>query len=287
MMRKIVNLYRLNFRNLVKMPVYLVKRVFGVTPDVGEKILNEYYHQLILSDGFLKAEDSSYFASFFPEWNAQIKTRKRPSSDLFVFRQVFYDMEYKPLVKTFSDYFDANATLDIIDAGSNIGLTSLYLSRHFPNARFICIEPDGGNFETLEFNLLENGVKNSERIKAGLWSRNTRLELVNDFRDMNDWSIRVRETGNDTGLESFSIQHLIEQYGLEKIDILKMDIEGSEKEIFGPRADTSFLEITKCIAIEIHDEFDCREAIYNELEKYGFTYFNSGELTIGINQKLV
>lgn len=286
-MRKIVNLYRLNFRNLVKMPVYLFKRVIGAKPSDDERELNEYYNQLILSDGFLKAEGDDYYASFFPEWNAQIKTRKWPSSDLAVFRQVFYGFEYKPLVETFSNYFSPDGKLDIIDAGSNIGLTSLYLSRFFPNARFICIEPDGANYDVMTFNLLENRVTNSNRLKAGLWSRNAKLELVNDFRDGKDWSKRVRETDDPSGLESFSVGHLVSQFGLGKIDILKMDIEGSEKEIFSPGADVSFLDITKCIAIEIHDEFDCREAICEKLGAHGFTYFDSGELTIGINQKLM
>lgn len=287
-MRKLLHLYRLNFGNLIKMPVYLLKRVFGKTPTDAERQLNEYYHQLIISDGFLKAEGADYYASFFPEWKAQIKTRKWPSSDLSVFRQVFLDLEYKPLVETFSHYFSPNAHLNIIDAGSNIGLTSLYLSRFFPNARFVCIEPDAGNFDVLSFNLQENRVKQFTPLRAGLWSRNAKLELVHDFRDGKDWSIRVRETENPDGLEAFSVQHLVSQFGIDKIDILKIDIEGSEKEIFsGEYADVSFLDITKCIAIEIHDEFGCREAIYEKLTAHGFTYFQAGELTIGVNQKLV
>jgi hypothetical protein len=52
-------------------------------------------------------------------------------------------------------------------------------------------------------------------------------------------------------------------------------------------SDVSYLSKTKCVAIEIHDEFNCRQEIYNLLEKYNFEYFNSGELTIGINQYLV
>ena len=71
------------------------------------------------------------------------------------------------------------------------------------------------------------------------------------------------------------------------MDILKIDIEGSEKQIFtSPVANFNFLKSTKCIAIEIHDEFDCREEICNILTDYGFVLFNQGELTIGINQKL-
>ena len=52
-------------------------------------------------------------------------------------------------------------------------------------------------------------------------------------------------------------------------------------------SDISFLAITKCIAIEIHDEFNCREAICKILKNYGFSLFNSGELTIGVNQNWI
>jgi hypothetical protein len=67
-----------------------------------------------------------------------------------------------------------------------------------------------------------------------------------------------------------------------------MDIEGSEKEVLtSPKSDVSYLAKTKCIAIEIHDEFDCREAIYEVLRRHNFDFFNSGEFTIGINQSLL
>lgn len=287
-MRKIVNLNRLDLPNAVKMITYLLKRGLRLAPNSDERDLNAYYDRLISNDGILKAESGNYFVSFFSKWNVKIKTRKRPSSDIDVFNQVFSQAEYEPLVKAFSEHFDNGGKLDIIDAGANIGLTSLYLSRHFRDARFICIEPDVANCAVLKFNLAENKVKNPDVLNAGLWPRNAHLELVSDFRDKRDWSIRVRETQNNSGLQAFSIQHVMREFKLDKIDILKIDIEGSEKEVFtSPNADISFLAVTKCIALEIHDEFDCRAAIYNALAQYGFTYFNSGELTIGVNQNLL
>jgi hypothetical protein len=66
-----------------------------------------------------------------------------------------------------------------------------------------------------------------------------------------------------------------------------MDIEGSEKQVFtSPSSNLDFLKITKCIALEIHDEFDCRSDIYKVLNDFDFKLFNQGELTIGINQNL-
>jgi len=141
-------------------------------------------------------------------------------------------------------------------------------------------------FEVLKYNIDKNNV-NATLLKAGLWSNTTYLKIVNDFRDKKEWATRVEETENE-GLRAVTINSLIQEYKWNVIDILKIDIEGAEKETFtSSKADVSFLGKTKCIAIEIHDEFNCREDINAILKQYHFKCFNSGELTIGINQKLL
>lgn len=287
-MQKITNLYRLNFSNQRVLLLYLLKRVFKLKTTSNERVTNDYYFHLINHNGFLKEETSHYFTSFYPKWKAKIRTRKRPSSDLDVFEQIFKYEEYLAVVESYKTNFFTENSFRLLDAGSNIGLTSLYFSRFFDNTSFICIEPDESNFRTLSFNLDTNSVSNGHKLKAGVWSKNTNLKLINDFRGQNDWTYRVEETAEETGLQAFSIPYLVQKMQWDFIDVLKMDIEGSEKEVFmNPNSDISFLTITKCIAIEIHDEFNCRQAIYDILTKYGFTYFNSGELTIGINQNLI
>jgi FkbM family methyltransferase len=144
------------------------------------------------------------------------------------------------------------------------------------------------NFEILRYNL--SNIRNSEIIleNCALWSSNTNIKILNDFGDLLNWSFRVEKSNNPDDIKAYSLITLMNNYDFNLIDILKIDIEGSEKEIFtSENADVSFLEKTKCIAIEIHDEFDCREDIVRILEKYNFQWFNSGELTIGINQNLV
>ena len=69
------------------------------------------------------------------------------------------------------------------------------------------------------------------------------------------------------------------------IDILKMDIEGSEKILFADGAYAArFLKKVRCLAIEIHDEFECRESIYETLAINGFFYYNIKDMTIAINR---
>lgn len=284
-MQKITNLHRLDLPNTFVILKYLLKRTFRLSASEREKQSNEFYFNMIQFNGFLKQENSKNFVLFYPDLGATIRLRKRPSSDLNVFAQIYLYNEYQPLVAAFKQHFPNDKKLNVIDAGSNIGLTSVYLSKHFPGSNFIAIEPDASNFDSVSFNLKANGIENAKKIKGGLWSSITNLKIVNDFRDQKDWSIRVEETNEEGDLNAFSVNHLMEENQFDTIDILKIDIEGSEKEVFtGVNADVSFLAKTKCIAIEIHDEFDCREAINKILKDYNFKCFESGELTIGINQ---
>lgn len=287
-MQKLIQLYRLNWANRLLVLRYLLKRFLHLKTTENERQLNEFYFHLISFKGFLKQENDKDFVSTYPDFGVTLKIRKRPSSDMDVFSQIYRYVEYKPVVEVFQKHFPNDKKLNFIDAGSNIGLTSVYFSTFFPGSNFVTIEPDDSNFETMSFNLSANGVVVKEKVKGGIWSTNSFLRIVSDFRDQNDWSFRVEETTTATNLKAYSINYLIKENDFETIDILKIDIEGSEKEVLtSPKADVSYLAKTKCVAIEIHDEFNCREAIYEVLRKYNFEFFNSGELTIGINQNLL
>ncbi len=287
-MQKITHLYRLDTTNRMLILKYLLKRLLRLKTTEKERQMNEYYFHLISFKGILEQENEKDFVASYPDFKATIKLRKRPSSDLNVFAQIYQYHEYQPLVEAFQKSFPNDKQLNIIDAGSNIGLTSVYLSKYFPDSNFIAVEPETSNFNSVTYNLDANGIKNASKVKGGIWSRNANLKLVNDFRDQKDWSIRVEETKEAGDLKAFSIAHLMSENNFDIIDILKIDIEGSEKEVFtGAGADVSFLAKTKCIAIEVHDEFECRDDIYAILKNYGFDFFESGELTIGVNRNFI
>lgn len=264
----------------------LVKKRVGLTLSERELDDLEFFDCLRLINGSVSRQDKSTITIAFQGfYTTPIQLRTDPqSSDIAVFKQILVWEEYRPLVQAFKQYFHADATT-IIDAGGNIGLTSLYFSAHFPDAKIVTVEPDAGNSDLLATNLSQ---QNATCVRGAVWSRNCYLKLVNDFRDKRSWSCRVEETQNETenSVPAYSLMHLREQNKFDCIDILKMDIEGAEKEVFGS-SNLDFLTYTKCIALEIHDEFKCRQDIYRCLTNYGFTHFNTGELTIGINSKFL
>lgn len=286
-MIKKLQFYRLNVKSAIRVFYYLLCRFLKIKITIDQVQLYNFYFHLIRYNGYLKKEDETYFTSVYPTLDITIRVRKRTSSDLRIFELIFYYQEYKEVIAIFKKYFNKDNALNIIDAGSNIGLASVYFSKHFQNSNLIAIEPDTANFNNLVFNLDNNGLQNSYKIKGGLWSSNTNLKIISDFRDKQDWSFRVEETTEESDVKAYSVQYLMKQYNFDTIDIFKIDIEGSEKEIFtNPKSDISFLSMTKCIVIEIHDEFDCRQVIYDVLTSYNFEFHQHGELTVGINKNL-
>ena len=217
--------------------------------------------------------------------NRDIFLRQRNSSDSKVFKQIFFEKEYYPVI----DCILANDLKidNIIDAGSNIGLTTLFLLNYFPNAKIVCLEPDPGNFDQLKKNLLKYDETVTFLNKA-LWFNNDPLYLDTGFRDGNDWAKSVTRTkASNTKVDSTTIHEISSQFNFQIIDILKIDIEGSENELFKMENNINFLNMVKVLVIEIHDEFNCRDRIYNILKTKNFFLFNSGELTIAINGEYI
>ena len=64
----------------------------------------------------------------------------------------------------------------IVDAGANIGLTSVYYSDSFPKARIVALEPEAGNFEMLRRNVTP--YPDIVRIQAALWSHDGTVAIL-------------------------------------------------------------------------------------------------------------
>jgi hypothetical protein len=59
-----------------------------------------------------------------------------------------------------------------------------------------------------------------------------------------------------------------------------MDIEGAEEAVLFSNDFLKNYDKVKCIAVEIHDEVCSRQRICDLFSKYGYSWFNSGEIVI-------
>lgn len=190
------------------------------------------------------------------------------SSDFVVFEQIFIKEEYQQAIQ---QHFESPW---IVDAGANIGCTTVYFKIAYPSAKILAIEADPDNFILLKENLALNDFDDVQSLSAALWFENGTVNISRNFKDGRNWAIHVDDKGQ-TQVISKTLQTIFKDYSLGSIDILKMDIEGSEQPIF-IRDETlpELLGMTKCVAIEVHSE---NNFIAEKLKQLGFQIFTKGE----------
>ena len=198
------------------------------------------------------------------------------SSDLFVFHQIFIDLEYGPL----KELQDVRL---IIDCGANVGYSSAFFLSQFPSSHVIAVEPDIRNFVMLQRNLSEYGSR-ATAIRAGIWSHNVPLRVSQErYRDGLEWSVQVQPCDADQApdFQGVTIQSLLDSSRVARISLLKIDIEGAEAVVFQGNVD--WLDRVDAIAIELHDDTNFGKAteIFDAaIRSRGFEISYSGELTI-------
>ena len=187
------------------------------------------------------------------------------STDADVYRQVFIEEEYAAAA--------GKHVGTIVDCGANVGYTSAYLLSRFPDAQVVAIEPFPANAELCRRNLAPYG-RRATVIEAAVWSHSGRLAL--DHAGGNEWGVRVRATraGEIGEIEAVDLPSL----GLSRIDLLKIDIEGSEANLFANGTDRWLPHVSN-IAIELHGA-ECQERFRSAMADYRYTLLHSGELTI-------
>jgi FkbM family methyltransferase len=187
------------------------------------------------------------------------------STDAEVYGQVITDGEYAAVI--------GDGARVIVDCGANVGLTSAFFLSRLPEARVIAIEPFPANADLCRRNLAPYGAR-AKVLEAAIWHCCTSLVL--DYEGGSEWGVRVRparpgETGSIAAVDIPSLE-------LEHIDILKIDIEGSEEDLFRG-AGLGWLKTVSNIAIELHGA--AREHVFfSALEMYRYELGRSGELTL-------
>lgn len=202
-------------------------------------------------------------------------------SDTLVFSQVIVHRDYESLVGFYNLKFKKSPK-NIIDAGANVGLTTIYFKSKYPEATVYLIEPVQANFALAKRNIETNSISSVIFFNGALWPKSESLRVINDFRDLKDWSLRV-ESNPEGDIESVTPFEIINKLG-GVIDIFKIDIEGSENQLFSEEMDLTWLHQVRVIAIEIHDEFLVRTRIMEVLKRSNFELTSSGELIIGLNK---
>nr|AQW45595.1 SAM-dependent methyltransferase [Aquincola tertiaricarbonis] len=173
-------------------------------------------------------------------------------------------------------FFSSSHAHYMIDAGANIGLTSVFLAMRYPDARIDALEVDSQNCALLRRNTAP--YKNVHLLEKGLWSHACKLKILNP--EAEPWAYRVGPApeGAADGIPAIGVAELLAASGFKQVDLLKIDIEGSEIEVLNGQSG-EWMGAVKTMAIELHDwmRSGCSDALQRAVDVRRHTRHQSGE----------
>lgn len=202
------------------------------------------------------------------------------SSDIEVFLQIIRDEEYAEAARHMPR---PSHPPRIVDAGANIGLTSLYLKTLFPDAVILALEPEPGNFEALKRTISINDLRSVVAIPKGLWTANVNLQPNRTFRDGEAWSFSLMAgAGSSSGnIPAVSLGALLDAHEWAHVDLLKIDIEGGEAPLLrDPETVRIIANRVSLLCMEVHPEVISIEEARRTLEAAGMTTFLGPETLV-------
>jgi FkbM family methyltransferase len=155
----------------------------------------------------------------------------------------------------------------ILDLGANIGVSVLWFHRRYPEAEIHAVEPDRRSLAKLQRNIGhlpqvtvhhaavagEDGERTFYESRRG-WSSSLTAEAT--------------DRGRATTVKAVTIPALLkERLGRDRVDILKMDVEGAEWEIL-PRL--RLADLADVVAGELHPGLLGDDAAEREALRHGF-----------------
>lgn len=184
------------------------------------------------------------------------------ASFLFLYKEIFIFNIYNFKSDKDSPY--------IIDVGANIGLSIIYFKTIYPNSKVIGFEPDPKIFDILTKNISAFNYENITLINKAVWDSSTVLKFCLEGADggrivSNDEADKIVE------VETVSLRSFIEK---NEVDLLKIDIEGSETVVLEDIADV--LKNVNRLFVEYHS-FAGREQTLEKIllviKEAGFRYY--------------
>lgn len=154
----------------------------------------------------------------------------------------------------------------VIDAGANIGIFSLFASHLTPKGKIYSFEPTKSTFEILNKNIINNNLQNSIFVyNLALGDKKEKTEIMIQDNNLGGENIilgsdffknREIEFNRKESVEMITIDNFIKENNIKKVDFIKIDTEGYEKQIIQGARNTikEFSPVISCSAYHLKDD---------------------------------
>ena len=180
-------------------------------------------------------------------------------SDIFTVAEVFHERQYELLSRV-------PGHPCIIDAGANVGLATAWFLGRYPGAQVHCFEPDPANAALLSRNVggAAGVVVHQAAVSKNAGEMQLHLSAVSAMHSLKDSS----PGGRTVTVKVISLGDYLREQRIPKVDVLKLDVEGSELDVLEGLGDR--LADVSVIVGECHETLVDASAFYRHLESFAF-----------------
>jgi FkbM family methyltransferase len=169
----------------------------------------------------------------------------RPRSfDLYILREIFEGRVYEPRRR-----LSAQPRL-VVDLGANIGAFSVWAGMRWSPEKIVAVEMEPENFTLLQENVGDNLGKQVLALQAAIWDCEGSVRIRR--HPINTGMHEVLPEAGEMEVPSLTLRSLLAAAGADRIDFLKVDIEGAEARLFTPANAELFSTRVRRVAAELH-----------------------------------
>lgn len=174
------------------------------------------------------------------------------TTDWLVLEEIYLRNEYAPAVAA------AHGARQIVDLGSNVGLSVRLWQQHFPEALIVAVEPDNENLAVCRMNTKAGPAPRRVCHVAACVAGAAGQVALDRGKGEWEYSISDRQTQNSVLVDALTVPQLLARCGIEgAVDLLKCDIEGAERDVF--RDCREWISRVRTLLIELHPPYTAAE----------------------------
>lgn len=133
--------------------------------------------------------------------------------------------------RVYDSFFEGKDNLTILDVGANVGIFSFYAYQYA--SKIIAIEPSKQHFATMNHMFNFNKMNKVIPLNVALSDKNGK-GILHHHENVTMYSLREEVQSPNLDAEEVdmkTINVILDENGIDKVDFLKLDVEGSELDI--------------------------------------------------------
>lgn len=219
----------------------------------SKRFTYRYRHRQV-KNGFFEPK------AFLLNWSGKQFTlyMRLETGDIMMFYEIFWSRVYS-VPQTLLE----NPKV-IVDLGANVGFTSLFFKLCYPGAQIFALEPSASNYAVMVRNSAD--WKGIQPLQAAVWNITSKIGFKEADYAYNSKIAAAGDTENYE-VQAWQMGDFMTMSGIRKIDLLKIDIEGAEKQILG--SNNNWLNQVQHILIELHPPYNIN-LLRQDLALFGF-----------------